>query len=90
MGDRTPEQKAADEALTAAVNKAIEEYGYAEPGAINVQYVVVVEQRVWTEEYESTGVVMLYKDGAMPWVSILGLLKAAGLRTEAEFMNGSA
>lgn len=84
--DRTPEQKAADDGLTAAVEEAARAYGYVEPGGITVQYMVLLEQRIWRDDgTENTGVVTIYKDGTMPWVSILGLLRAVTLRSEREY-----
>lgn len=87
---RTPEQKAADEALTAAVDAAMLAYGYVEPGSVPVHYMVLVEQRIFGKNDDSpaTGLVTLYKDGVMPWVSILGLLRAATLRTEHTYAEG--
>jgi hypothetical protein len=86
---RTPEQKTADELLTKAVDTACRAYGFSAPGTINVQYMVLVEQRIWVDEDSpSTAIVRLYKDGDMPWISIIGLLRASTLRSEAEYLEG--
>jgi hypothetical protein len=85
---RTPEQKDADEALTAAVNAAVEAYGYREDSMMNTNYIVIVEQRGWDDDADSlTGVVRLYKDGDMSWVAILGLLRAASLAAERTYVT---
>jgi hypothetical protein len=85
---RTPEQKAADDALTAAIDAAVEAYGYREDVMMNTSYIVLVEQRGWDDDADSlTGVVRLYKDGDMSWISILGLLRAASLAAERTYVT---
>lgn len=89
MAQRTPEQKAADEALSAAVEDGLKAYGYAEAGGITTGFVVIVDQRIWRGgkgdgEVGMSAVCALYKDGDMPWVQILGLLRLATLRLEAQ------
>lgn len=89
---RTPEQKKADDALTQAVEDAVAAYEYMEPGTMNVAYMVIVQQRSWPGDGSgsgSTGLVRLYKDGDMPWVDMLGMLKAASLRAEREYCDGT-
>lgn len=90
-GRRTPEQVAADEKLTEAVNGVVEAYGYLEPGFINTEYVVLVSQRGWRLEDDAgegfSGFCTLYKDGSMAWSSILGLLRAATLKEEHNFLR---
>lgn len=93
---RTPEQKAADEALDAAVEACLEAYGYhrveSEPedgGAYpltTVHWTVLVEQRGFDQDGDSrTGVAHLYRDGYMTEISRIGLLRAALIRAEREW-----
>lgn len=89
MEVRTPEEKAADEALNKAIEDAVKAYGYAEAGGITAGWMVIVDQRIWRGNdgdggVGHTGLCTLYKDGDMPWVQILGLLRLATLRLEVQ------
>lgn len=89
MGAMTPEQKAANEALSAAVEGALSAFGYQTESSVTVGFLVVVEQRIFDglDEDGSTGLCKLYKDNHMSWVSALGLLRAATLKTEADYLS---
>lgn len=85
---RTPEQRAADEALTAAVQTALSAYEMVDEATVNVRYMVLVEQRVWSEDgYDGSGVSILFQEGSMPWPAIIGLLRAATLQQEHNYMS---
>jgi hypothetical protein len=79
---RTPEQKTADDNLTAAVEAVAEAYGYNQPGFINNEYLVVLHQRGWGDDVDDTysSVALLYRDGGLPWMAIMGLLTMANRR----------
>jgi len=75
--------------LTAAIDGAVEAYGYAEPSMLNVQYIVLIQQQGFTDDGTGkTSTVHLYKDGRMDWVSIIGLLRIATLRLEDDAKKG--
>ncbi len=93
---RTPEQKAADNQLDAAIQACLEAYGYhrveSEPEdggtypVATVNWIVLVEQSGFDQDGDSrTGVAHLYRDGYMPEISRIGLLRAALLRAEREW-----
>lgn len=84
---RTPEQKTADDNLTAAIEAVADAYGYNQPGFINNEYVVVLHQRGWGDNVDDTysGVVLLYRDGGLPWMSIMGLMAMADRRIKHGF-----
>ncbi len=84
---RTPEQKTADDNLTDAINRVAEAYGYTQPGFINNEYMVVLHQRGWGDNVDDTysGVVLLYRDGSLPWMAILGLMEMAGRRLRRDY-----
>jgi len=85
---RTEEQRKADEALSAAIERCIAAYEYSQPGAITTGYMVLVNQRIYQEDGRvDTGVVRMYQDGTMPWVEILGLLRASTLSVESEYLR---
>jgi hypothetical protein len=49
---------------------------------------VIVEQRGWREDGTSlSAFVQLYKDGDIGWSSILGILRAASIRAEKNYLE---
>jgi hypothetical protein len=84
--ERTPEQKTADDALSEAINAVVEAYGYRQPDMANINYLVLIEQAGWDGDGDRrTGIVSLYKDGDLPWTTILGLMRAATLLAERNY-----
>lgn len=85
---RTPEQKTADDNLTEAINQVADAYGYQQPGFINNEYLVVLHQRGWGDNVDDTysGVVLLYRDGSLPWMAILGLMEMANRRLRRDYV----
>lgn len=83
---QTPEQKAANNALTDAINACVEAYGFRDGTMVNTNYMVIVEQTGFDDDGDmSSGIVRLSKDGDMPWTSILGLLRCATLAAERAY-----
>ncbi|SBT64235.1 hypothetical protein GA0070622_1205 [Micromonospora sediminicola] len=79
---RTPEQVAADEALTAAIEQALLAYGPGDQAYILTEYVVVTSQQRFDEEGNGiTAVGCINRDSDVPFHRILGLLEYAGTRT---------
>lgn len=77
---RTPEQVAADEALTAAI-EAVQMAYHGEPEGVLTTYVVVAKRRWWDEEGDSmTAVYIDVRDGDMPPDEQLGLVEYAAAR----------
>lgn len=68
-------------------------YDFRQPDTVNINYIVLVEQRVFGKDVagddDSSGIVTIFKDGGAPWVSILGIMRAATLRLEAEYAEGT-
>lgn len=87
---RTPEQRAADEKLTEAINATCAAYGYMGPDTVNLSYAVLVEQRVFSkdEDGDESGLITLMKDGDIPWIPLIGLLRAGLIRAEHNFNDG--
>ncbi|MEU0081380.1 hypothetical protein ABZY58_26060 [Micromonospora tulbaghiae] len=78
---RTPEQVAADEALTAAIEQALLAYGDSQAYVLT-EYVVVTSQQRFDEEGNSiTAIGFINRDGDVPYHRILGLLEYAATRT---------
>lgn len=77
---RTPEQKAADEALTDAVTRCIAAYGDGSP-AVVCEYVVAVALHGLDGDGEAlTTVGLLYRDSDVPTHRALGLVEYAATR----------
>lgn len=91
MFKRTPEQKAADEKLTEAVNGVCDAYGYTGPNTVNLSYVVLLEQRVLNndDEGDDSGLVTIMRDGDIPWVTLIGLLRTGQIRAEHSYNHGT-
>lgn len=74
---RSPEQKSADEALTAAVETVNRAY-YGEGGRLLTDYVVVFAEQSWDEDGDSvTAVGVNPRDGDLPIYKTIGLLDYA-------------
>lgn len=87
-GARTEAQKAADDKLTEAINEALVAYGMDDPNQITLNYIVLVEHRVFDDDGDqSTALSRIYKDNECPWMNILGMLRAATLRVESEWVR---
>ncbi|HEX6682965.1 MAG TPA: hypothetical protein VF062_09235 [Candidatus Limnocylindrales bacterium] len=81
---RTPEQKAADEALTAAVEQALTAYGSEEQSYVLTEYVVLTAQTRYDEDGDAvTAVGIVYRDGDVPHHRALGLIDYAATRLRA-------
>lgn len=72
---RTPEQIAADEALTEAVDRAMKAYG-ADPEHLLIDYVVIAARRYWDDEGDAcTGYAVLLRDSDLAVHQVAGLLR---------------
>ena len=81
MSSRSPEQVAADEALTAAIQQAL--LAYADDGYawVPTEYVVVLSQTRFDEDGDGiTAVGMIYRDCDVPQHRALGLVEYAATR----------
>lgn len=79
---RTPEQRAADDALTAAVEQALAAYSEPDRPWVLTEYVVVTAQQTYDEAGDGlTAVGCIYRDGDVPMHRVLGLLEYAATRT---------
>lgn len=81
---RTDEQRAADEALTAAIARSMQAYEWTD--GLLTDYVIVTVQQSFTDDGDmgtSTG--LLYRDNGLPYYRILGLLQVARLQAEHGF-----
>lgn len=87
--DRTPEQVAADDALTEAVLNAIEVHGLASPREVATNFVVLVSiVGVDDEGDDYTGHIKIFRDGRMPVTEQIGLLRIATLNVERQLFGG--
>lgn len=78
---RTPEQIAADDALTAAIEQVLRSYCDDGVAWLSSQYVVIVAQHRYDDEGEAlTGVGVLYRDGDVPTHRAMGLVEYARTR----------
>lgn len=71
---RTDEQKAADEALTAAILKCREAYGADNQYLLTDYMVLTAETRFDEDGDQITAYTRIYREGDMPWYRILGLI----------------
>lgn len=86
---RTPEQKAADEALTTAVTRCVAAYGDGSP-AVVCEYVVAVALRSLDDDGEAlTTVGLLYRDSDVPTHRALGLVEYAAVRLRGLAANAT-
>ena len=83
VSDRTPEQVAADEALSAAVDAAQRAYDDDTEGVLT-SYVVIAKRRYWNGDDGYTAISTLGMDNNVPLDEQLGLTEYAStvLRTE--------
>lgn len=82
---RTPEQKAADEALTEAIERVRRVYDTeaVTAGMTMMEYVVVHAAATWDEEGDGrTSVGVVYRDGDVPIHRAIGLLRHALVEME--------
>lgn len=87
--DRTPEQRQADDDLTAAVEANLRALGWA--GGYLSDYMVLTVQQSWTDDGDhrlAYGVI--YRDGELSHDRILGLLRMATLRAERQFLEADS
>lgn len=78
---RTPEQVAADDTLTAAIEQVIGAYYPSDQAYVLSEYVVVTCQQTFDEHGEGiTAIGNLYRDGDVPAHRALGLLDYARTR----------
>lgn len=83
--DRTAEQRKADEELTAAIEANMRAYNWTD-GLLTDYVVVTVQQNYSDDGSMTTAYGSLYRDNGLPWYRIIGLLRAASVRAEAEFL----
>jgi hypothetical protein len=80
---RTPEQVAADDALTAAVEACLAAYG-GNPTYVLMEYIVVATSTGWDDDGEQrTAVGVCHRDGDVPLHRCLGLAEYAATRYRA-------
>lgn len=81
---RTEEQRAADEALTEAIERCGRAYGVIDETAMTQEYVVVIGQQQWDVEHDVAiySYSMLMRDGSAPGTRIVGLLESAAFDTK--------
>ncbi|AYF29302.1 hypothetical protein CSH63_17890 [Micromonospora tulbaghiae] len=84
MGSRTPEQVAADDALTAAIEQVLQAYG-DDQAYILTEYVVVTSQQRFDEDGDGiTAIGCINRDSDVPYHRVLGLLEFAATRTRKD------
>lgn len=71
---RTPEQKQADEELTAAIEKVMAAYEMPLEGVLSGYVVFTAHQGFEDDGYGNTRIQWLCKDDEMPWHHIYGLI----------------
>jgi hypothetical protein len=88
--NRTPEQLAADKALTDAIEQALHAYNVVEPGDVIQEYVVVVATESLDAEGDSdNGMCMLFREGRVHSSRAIGLLEDAKLQIVFGGIRGS-
>lgn len=86
---RTPEQVAADEQLTRAIEAVQSVYGMTEEAWVMSEYVVVAAGHRYDDEGESvTAISTLYRDGDVPVHRALGLLTYASTQLRTYIAGG--
>ncbi|MDZ7914780.1 MAG: hypothetical protein U5O16_23550 [Rhodococcus sp. (in: high G+C Gram-positive bacteria)] len=84
---RTPEQVAADDALTAAIEAMHRAY-HPEVTGVLTKYVVLAQRQFWDDDGRSTSVVYSSpQDDGMPLSDQLGLIEYAAARARAMIME---
>lgn len=81
---RTDAQRAADTALTAAIEQSVAAYEW-ETGLLTDYVVTVVTQQFDDQGDMHTQYGSLYRDNGLPHYRILGLLRVAALQAEKSF-----
>lgn len=85
---RTPEQRDADDALTAAIERVLQAYDDGDAWMLT-EYVVVTAQHRYDDEGESlTAVGALFRDGDVPTHRALGLLDYGATRLRHRIAQG--
>ncbi|MEU4570847.1 hypothetical protein [Micromonospora sp. NPDC023956] len=80
MSSRTPEQIAADDALTAAIEQALAAYGDGVPSVLS-EYVVITAQHRFDDDGDSlTAIGCFSRDSDVPLHRMLGLVEYASTR----------
>jgi hypothetical protein len=85
---RTPEQVAADDALTAAIEAVQRAYHDDGNEGVLTSYIVIAKRRYW--EADGTGVTAIDaipKDGQVPLDECLGLVEYVGVRYRADIAS---
>lgn len=78
---RTAEQRAADEALTAAIEATLRAYSDSETPMVLTDYIVVSSERSWDEDGDPmTAIGTIHRDGDIPIHVCLGLAEYAATR----------
>lgn len=80
MDKRTPEQREADENLTDAIDRVLKTVGFEENFIMSDYLVIAVQSRLDSDGDNETAYSFLYRDGSLPWHTILGLLEVAKAR----------
>jgi hypothetical protein len=87
--DRTPEQRAADEALDTAIENAVRAYGALHPSTVITNWIVVGTGLGADGEGELyPDFILLPNNGeGLSHVVLIGILRAASLRAEASYLD---
>lgn len=81
MSSRTPEQVAADDALTAAIEQTLAAYDDGGQAYVLTEYVVVTSQQRFDEDGDGiTAVGLMSRDCDVPLHRLLGLVEYAAAR----------
>lgn len=82
---RTPEQVAADDALTAAIEAAERAYHGDDSEGVLVSYVVIAKRKFWDSDGAGvTAISSINKDSDVSMDELLGLVEYASTRYRAE------
>jgi hypothetical protein len=86
--DRTPEQIAADDALTEAIRRVAEAYPETPEGILTGYLIYTVHQNFLSDGNGTTRVDYITKDNEMPWHHIIGLARMGSVMLEQEMAEG--
>jgi hypothetical protein len=76
---RTPEQIAADDNLTAAIEQCMRAHFDEEHPAVLTEYLVITSQRRWDEDGDAiTAVGVIFREDNVPLHNALGLVEYVG------------
>lgn len=85
---RTPEQVAADEALTAAITRVFDAYGDDGHAYVMSEYLVIASHHRYADDGEPmSGVSIMFRDGDVPYHRALGLLTYARIQLGASIIE---